>query len=123
MIRVKDSFNSYPIDRFAEAGAIAALQDEAYFEQTRQQVMASRAQLVADLQGMGFEVLPSGANFIFARHPLHAGEQLAAALREHAVIVRHFKKPAKIADFLRITIGDALQNEALTTALKVVLTA
>lgn len=123
LIRVKDSFNSYPIDRFAEAGAIAALQDEAYFQQTRQQVIASRDQLVLDLQGLGFEVLPSGANFIFARHPKYAGEQLAASLRAQAVIVRHFKKPARIADFLRITIGNPAQNQALMQALRTFLSA
>jgi histidinol-phosphate aminotransferase len=117
LIRVKDSFNSYPIDRFAEAGAIAALQDEAYFQQTRQQVITARAQLVNDLQALGFEVLPSGANFIFARHAGYTGEQLAAGLREQAVIVRHFKKPARIADFLRITIGNDAQNQALMQAL------
>jgi histidinol-phosphate aminotransferase len=123
LIRVKDSFNSYPIDRFAEAGAIAALQDEAYFQQTRQQVIAARDQLVLDLQQLGFEVLPSGANFIFTRHPAYSGEQLAAGLREQAVIVRHFKKPARIADFLRITIGDATQNQALMQALRTLLLA
>lgn len=123
LIRVKDSFNSYPIDRFAEAGAIAALQDEAYFQQTRQQVIASRDQLVLDLQDLGFEVLPSGANFIFARHPNYAGEQLAASLRAQAVIVRHFKKPARIADFLRITIGNPAQNQALMQALRTFLSA
>jgi histidinol-phosphate aminotransferase len=117
LIRVKDSFNSYPIDRFAEAGAIAALQDEAYFQQTRQQVITAREQLVNDLQALGFEVLPSGANFIFARHAGYTGEQLAAGLREQAVIVRHFKKPARIADFLRITIGNDAQNQALMQAL------
>jgi len=123
LIRVKDSFNSYPIDRFAEAGAIAALQDEAYFQQTRQQVIAARDQLVLDLQALGFEVLPSGANFIFTRHPKYAGDQLAAALREQAVIVRHFKKPARIADFLRITIGNVSQNQALMQALRTLLLA
>jgi histidinol-phosphate aminotransferase len=117
LIRVKDSFNSYPIDRFAEAGAIAALQDEAYFQQTRQQVITAREQLVNDLQALGFEVLPSGANFIFARHAGYTGEQLAAGLREQAVIVRHFKKPARINDFLRITIGNDAQNQALMQAL------
>ncbi|BEV09132.1 histidinol-phosphate transaminase [Methylophilus sp. DW102] len=118
LIRVKDSFNSYPIDRFAEAGAIAALQDEPYFQQTRQQVMASRTNLVSALEALGFEVLPSGANFIFTRHPAYAGEQLAAGLRERAVIVRHFKKPARISDFLRITIGNESQNQALMQAIR-----
>lgn len=118
LIRVKDSFNSYPIDRFAEAGAIAALQDEAYFQQTRQQVITSRTSLVSALEALGFEVLPSGANFIFTRHPAYAGEQLAAGLRERAVIVRHFKKPARISDFLRITIGNESQNQALMQAIR-----
>lgn len=118
LIRIKDSFNSYPIDRFAEAGAVAALQDEDYFQQTRQQVIASREELVADMLALGFEVLPSGANFIFARHPECSGEQLASGLRDQAVIVRHFKKPARIADFLRITIGNESQNQALMQALR-----
>ena len=118
LIRVKDSFNSYPIDRFAEAGAVAALQDEAYFQQTRQQVIASREQLVTQMQSLGFDILPSGANFIFARHSQQAGEKIAAKLREHAVLVRHFKKPARIADFLRITVGNNMQNDALIQALK-----
>lgn len=118
LIRIKDSFNSYPIDRFAEAGAVAALQDEDYFQQTRQQVIASREELVADMQALGFEVLPSGANFIFARHPEYSGEQLASGLRDQAVIVRHFKKPARIAEFLRITIGNESQNQALMQALR-----
>ncbi|KQT36830.1 histidinol-phosphate transaminase [Methylophilus sp. Leaf414] len=118
LIRVKDSFNSYPIDRFAEAGAVAALQDEAYFQQTRQQVIASREQLVTQMQSLGFDILPSGANFIFARHSQQPGEEIAAKLREHAVLVRHFKKPARIADFLRITVGNNMQNDALIQALK-----
>ncbi len=118
LVRVKDSFNSYPIDRFAEAGAIAALQDKAYFEETRQKVMASRAALVLALRAMGFEVLPSGANFIFARHPQHDAAELAQKLREQNIIVRHFKQPARIAQFLRITIGDELQVQRLVAALK-----
>ncbi|HSH85873.1 MAG TPA: histidinol-phosphate transaminase [Methylophilus sp.] len=121
LIRVKDSFNSYPIDRFAEAGAIAAILDEAYFQQTRQQVIAAREQMVADLQALGFTVLPSGANFIFAQHQQVAGEQLASRLREHAIIVRHFKKPARIENFLRVTIGNNTQNAAFIKALKLLL--
>jgi histidinol-phosphate aminotransferase len=120
LIRVKDSFNSYPIDRFAEAGAIAALEDKAYFEETRQKVMTSRAALVLALQAMSFEVLPSGANFIFARHPQHDAAGLAQKLREHSIIVRHFRQPARISQFLRITIGDEAQTEQLIAALKTI---
>jgi histidinol-phosphate aminotransferase len=113
LIRVKDSFNSYPIDRFAEAGAVAAMQDVEYFESTRQKVIASRTQLVAAMQNLGFEVLPSGANFIFARHPQHDAAELAAKLRQQSVIIRHFKKPERIAQFLRITIGNEVECQAL----------
>lgn len=116
--RVKDSFNSYPLDRFAQAGAIAAMQDKAYFDKTRQQVITTREKLVSELQGMGFEVLPSGANFIFARHPAHEGEVLANQLRAKNIVIRHFKKPAKIAQFLRITIGTDIECQALVEALK-----
>jgi histidinol-phosphate aminotransferase len=116
--RVKDSFNSYPLDRFAQAGAIAAMQDKAYFDKTRQQVISTREKLVSELREMGFEVLPSGANFIFARHPTHEGEVLANQLRAKNIVIRHFKKPAKIAQFLRITIGTDIECQALVEALK-----
>ncbi|HQM86481.1 MAG TPA: histidinol-phosphate transaminase [Methylotenera sp.] len=118
LIRVKDSFNSYPIDRFAEAGAIAAMQDQAYFEHTCQQVVATREQLVKDLQGLGFDVLPSGANFIFAKHRVKAGSELSAQLREKGIIVRQFQSPARIKEYLRITIGTEAQSRALIDALK-----
>jgi histidinol-phosphate aminotransferase len=114
--RVKDSFNSYPLGRLAQAGAIATLADEAWFQQSRTRVIEGRARLAAGLTGLGFEVLPSSANFIFARHPNHAGAALAEALRERAVIVRHFAKP-RIADFLRITVGTEDQVEGLLSAL------
>jgi histidinol-phosphate aminotransferase len=116
--RVKDSFNSYPLDRLAQAGALASIDDHAYFEALCAKVVATRTRLVASMAEMGFEVLPSSANFIFARHPAHDGAELAAALRERSIIVRHFKNPARIAPFLRITIGTDAQCAALLAALK-----
>jgi histidinol-phosphate aminotransferase len=116
--RVKDSFNSYPLDRFAQAGAVAAMQDQAYFDETRQHVIKTREKLVADLEKMGFEVLPSGANFIFARHPKHDGAELTAKLRAENIVIRHFKKPAKVDQFLRITVGTDTECQALVSALK-----
>ena len=115
--RIKNSFNSYPLDRMAIAGAAAAFEDRAYFEQTCQQVIASREAVVAGLTALGFEVLPSKANFVFARHPGKDAASLAAGLREQGVIVRHFKQ-ARIAQFLRITIGTPEQTQALLEALK-----
>ncbi|MEE9101397.1 MULTISPECIES: histidinol-phosphate transaminase [Pseudomonas] len=115
--RVKNSFNSYPLDRLALAGAVASFEDQAYFEQTCNAVIHSREKLVAELNTLGFEVLPSAANFIFARHPQRDGAELAAALREESVIVRHFKQQ-RINQFLRISIGTEEQNQALVDALR-----
>lgn len=120
LTRVKDSFNSYPLDRLALVGASAALDDEAYFERTRRQVIASRETLSHDLASLGFEVLPSAANFVFARHPAHDAAGLATALRERSIIVRHFKAP-RIDQFLRITVGTDAQCGLLVQALKEIL--
>jgi len=114
--RIKNSFNSYPLDRMAIAGAAAAFEDQAYFEDTCRKVIDSREALVEQLVAKGFEILPSAANFIFARHPQQDAAQLAARLREQGVIVRHFKQE-RIAQFLRITIGTPEMNQALIDAL------
>jgi histidinol-phosphate aminotransferase len=117
LTRVKDSFNSYPIDRLASAGAIAAMQDDAYFQDTCAKVMNTRATLTNALINLGFTVLPSGANFIFAKHNVKTGLAITTALREQKIIVRHFAKPARIADYVRITIGDDEQNTVLMNAM------
>ena len=119
--RVKNSFNSYPLDRLAIAGAVAAFADREHFERTRQAVIASRVELVAALAELGFEVLPSAANFIFTRHPQRDAAELAAALRERHIIVRHFRQP-RIEQFLRITVGNPAQNATLLAALGRILT-
>ena len=121
LIRVKDSFNSYPVDSLALAGAVAAMEDVEYFEMTRQKVIASREHLVAEMSKLGFEVLPSGANFIFAQHAERDGAELTAKLRDRSIIVRHFSKPARIAPYLRITIGTDSQNQQLLMALREIL--
>ncbi|MDR3535608.1 MAG: histidinol-phosphate transaminase [Acetobacteraceae bacterium] len=115
--RVKDSFNSYPLDRLAIVGAAAAIEDEAWFQDTRLRIMASRDALSQALSALGFAVLPSQANFVFARHPAHRGGDLAAALRTKGVLVRHFRKP-RIEDFLRITIGTPDQCARLIATLR-----
>lgn len=114
--RVKNSFNSYPLDSLAQAGALAAIEDDAYFEAACRQVIETRESLTRSLQELGFEVLPSSTNFVFARHPDHRGEELAAWLREKAILVRHFNKP-RIRDFLRITVGTPEQCRCLIDAL------
>ena len=114
--RIKNSFNSYPLDRLAQAGAIAAIEDNDYFQQCRDAVISERAFLVEALEEQGFEVLPSSANFVLCRHPAAPGDVLASHLRDHGIIVRHFDKP-RIRDFLRITVGTREQSNALVRAL------
>ena len=96
------------------------MQDRTWFESLCAKVVATRTRLVAEMEALGFEVLPSAANFIFARHPAHDGAELAAALRERSIIVRHFRNPARIAPFLRITVGTDAQCDALLAALKAI---
>lgn len=115
--RIKNSFNSYPLDRPAIAGAAASFEDRAWFDDTCAKVIASRNLLVADLSRLGFEVLPSAANFVFVRHPQQDAGSLSQRLREQGVIVRHFKLP-RIEQFLRITVGAPEQNQALCDALQ-----
>ncbi|GAF54345.1 LOW QUALITY PROTEIN: histidinol-phosphate aminotransferase [Psychrobacter sp. JCM 18900] len=117
LTRMKNSFNSYPLDKLAQAGATASVLDTEYFEQTRQQVIDLRMSLTAELTTLGYKVLPSHANFVFARPKDGNASVVASALREQGIIVRHFDKP-RIAEYLRITIGTAEQNNRLIDALK-----
>ena len=118
--RVKNSFNSYPLGRIAQAGAVAAIEDQAHLEASSAKVIRTRTKLVAELSALGFDTLPSTANFIFTCHPKHSGEKLYQALRDRGIIVRHFKSP-RIENFLRITIGTDEQSGELVAALKEIL--
>lgn len=102
--RVRDSFNSYPLDRLAQAGAVAALSDAAYYGEILRRIIATRERTIASLAALGFETLPSQANFVFTRYPGKSGAELFTGLRERGILVRHFNKPG-ISDFLRVTIG------------------
>lgn len=114
--RVKNSFNSYPLGHLQIAAAIASFKDESYFKQTCAQVISSREQLVEQLQALGFEILPSAANFVFARHNSESAEVIATYLRQQGIIVRHFQQP-RIDQFLRITVGTAQDNQLLVDSL------
>jgi len=118
--RVKDSFNSYPLGRVAQAGATASVRDDAYFRASRGRVIAGREAMTRELVRLGFVVLPSRANFVFARHPGRGGLELAAALRDRAVLVRHFSAP-RTAPYLRITVGTEDDTRRLIAALADVL--
>jgi len=116
LVRVKDSFNSYPMDSLAISAGVEAFKDQDYFEQTCQKVIQSREWVVSELTGLGFNILPSAANFIFAKHPQYDAGEIALGLREKGVIVRHFKHD-RIDQFLRITIGTQEENQQLLTVL------
>lgn len=114
--RVKNSFNSYPLDRLAQAGAVAAFEDVEYFDEICQTIIDDREDLVAALEQLQFKVLPSAANFIFTRHPRLDAERLASKLRKKGIIVRYFNK-ARINQFLRISVGTLEENQLLIDAI------
>lgn len=112
LMRVKDSFNSYPLDSLALTAGIAAFEDKTYFAQTCQNVISHREWVANELKALGFVVLPSAANFVFVSHPQNDAAELSAGLRKQGVIVRHFKKD-RIDQYLRITIGTPEENQQL----------
>lgn len=101
---VKNSINSYPIDRLAQAIGVASVKDEAYFEAMLDKVIKTRQIFMKNLRALGFEVLDSKANFVFASHPKYSGQELFDALYAQKIIVRHWNAP-RIENWLRITIG------------------
>ncbi|RUR37024.1 histidinol-phosphate transaminase [Vreelandella populi] len=117
--RVKDSFNSYPVDSLASLVGIAALNDEAHFDACRERVITTRERTCQRLEALGFKVLPSKANFLLAQHPDYAGAQLFAGLRERGILVRHFNT-AELNNFLRITIGTDDEMDSLIEALETI---
>ena len=113
---VRDSINSYTVDRLAQAGAAAALRDEDYFQSIRRRVMDTRTWTERALKERGFAVLPSQANFVFAGHPDHTGKELLDGLRARGVLVRWWSIP-EIENWLRISIGTDEEMKALMGAL------
>jgi len=121
LCRVRDSFNSYTVDRLALAGAEAAVLDAAYYDGINRRVIATRERVTKTLRGRGFTVLPSAANFIFIKAPIEktepciSGADLMAALRERGLLVRHFNRN-RIADYLRVSMGTDEEMDAFLEA-------
>jgi histidinol-phosphate aminotransferase len=121
LCRIRDSFNSYPLDRLAQAGAVAALRDTSYYEGITQKIIATRERTAAAFSSLGFTVIPSQTNFLFVSPPKKTGDEVSrgafffAALRERGILVRYFNKP-RITDFLRISIGTDEDMEVLLNA-------
>ncbi len=114
--RVKNSFNSYPLDRLAIVGGALAMRDREYFEKTRKKIMATREKMTAELIERDFTVIPSQANFVFTRNDRLDALTLSAALRGKNILVRHFQKP-RIDQFLRISVGTEQECDRLVKAL------
>ena len=119
--RVKDSFNSYPLDSLAIVAGVAAFSDVDYFKSTCERVIQSRVSMARDLTEMGFNVIPSAANFLLVKHETYDGITLARGLRKQGVIIRHFHQD-RIAQYLRITIGSEQDNQRLLMTLKSLIT-
>jgi histidinol-phosphate aminotransferase len=115
--RVKNSFNSYPLDRLAEAATIVAFEDDAYFKNCRDKIIATRDWTISELDKLGFKTLPSQANFVFTEPLGKNAADVAQYLRDHKILVRYFNKP-RINQFLRITIGTDTEMQALIDVLK-----
>ncbi len=114
--RVKNSFNAYPLDRAAIAGGAAAMVDKAHFEESCSKIIATRERTNEALTALGFDVLPSKANFVFAKPDQTKinknAETFYLELKEMGVLVRYFNKP-RISDYLRITIGTDAEMDVL----------
>ena len=112
LIRIKDSFNSYPVDMLAQHISAAALLDTDYYDAIARRIIGTRERTAHSLKAMGFNVLPSSANFLFASKPGRSASQLKSHLEQHGIYVRHFNLP-RISEYLRISIGTDEQMDAL----------
>ncbi len=119
LMRVKDSFNSYPVDRLSEAAGRAAFEDQAYFRNCCDTLIANREWSCAQLESLGFEVLPSKANFVMAKPGRLSALEIFEKLRARNVFVRYFNKP-RISEYLRITIGTKAEMQELIETLKAI---
>ncbi|SHG09598.1 histidinol phosphate aminotransferase apoenzyme [Ornithinibacillus halophilus] len=121
LTRIKDSFNSYTIDRLAIAGAQAAFEDKDYHQETIEKILKTREWVSIELKQLGFQVLPSQANFLFVSHYSLSAKSLYQALKLENILVRHFNK-APIDNYLRITIGkDNDMMELMKTIAKILI--
>jgi histidinol-phosphate aminotransferase len=118
---IRNSFNSYTLDRFSMKIAAAAIEDAEYFENCREKVIGTRNLAVSRLREIGFEVLDSSANFVFARPLGISARSLYEKLKENGVLVRYWDKE-RIRDWLRITVGTDAEMKILIDKTKEILT-
>jgi histidinol-phosphate aminotransferase len=116
MMKVKDSYNC---DAVAMLAAAAAIADQEYAKERWEQIKSERARVSAELEKMGWDVLPSQANFVYARTPDGRGQEAYQGLKDQGILVRFFNKPG-LADKIRITIGQSHENNALLAGIKTI---
>lgn len=114
---IKYSTNPYNINRMTMAAGVGVLCDEEYTKKNCQTIIENRAYTVAELRKIGFEVLDSSANFIFAKHPNKDGKEIYLELKARGILIRHFDKPL-LCQYNRITIGTKEQMQMLIDTLK-----
>lgn len=115
--RIKNSVNSYTLDRIALAGAVEAIKDEEYFQETRLKVIRTREWVSSQLTELGFKVIDSKANFVFISHPYIHASVIFKELKDKGVLVRYFNKP-RIDNFLRVSIGSDEEMSAFMRAIR-----
>lgn len=115
--RVKNSFHPYTLDKLALAGAQAAFEDKPYFAETCAKVVATRDRVTKGMHALGFQVLRSSTNFVFAKHPENNAAALFEKLRERRILVRYFDTP-KLNEYLRISIGTDTEMDTLLEVLE-----
>ncbi len=114
---IKYSTNPYNVNKMSEAAGVGVMADEEYTLENCKKIIENREYTMSELKRIGFEMTPSMANFIFAKHPKISGKEIYTKLREKGILVRHFDKD-RLCDYNRITIGDRSQMEALVLALE-----
>lgn len=118
--RIKFSFNPYNLNRLSILAGAEAMRDKEYFADTCSKIKATREAFIKEMQMLGFEIIPSKANFVFAASPDISGEEYFTKLRRYNIIVRHFKDP-KICNFVRITVGTEEEMKLLVDATREIL--
>ena len=116
--RIKNSFNSYPLDRLAQIAGAEAFSDKDYFRQTTNKVIEARQFLVEEMSNLGFQILLSGANFIFTKHNNKRAEIIFKELRNNDILIRFFESQEEINNYLRITVGSMEQMKQLVHVIK-----
>lgn len=117
---IKFSFNPFNLNSLTLAAGVAAMKDSYYYDSCVKKIVANREHTKSELEKLGFEVIPSKANFVFCKHSAIPSEELCKKLREEGILTRHFADP-ELLDYLRITIGSEQEMEVVLIAIREIL--